>query len=569
MRLTILQRSILAAAAFVWLEAGSAVQAEFFDYEPPTYTAGVLLGNGWNIIDNGVSEPSDPDITVAVDHPCADPYGGTQYLSFAATTVYKSADHSLPSTDSGIVLVEYANHYLGPGNSSGKLMATNTAAGDTLLGVGVDNGGTGPNWLVAHGAGGTNRIYGPELPNAGWFHIRVELDLDSDTADVMWRQTTAGPWIPIINDYATNDYALDGFRLENRKEAVGFDNVYIGDMDGKPEPPQPAAPRYTFMQFSDVHVGNDMNKPVHTRLQAAVALANTLNPDFVVSTGDMTDNPVRGVTPESLAEFTEYNQYTDVLNMPIYDVPGNHDISYFNAENDPRGIAWGDYDTLTAYFEQTIGPLNQSFVHKNGRFILANNVGEYSRMPGYLSQAQLTWIESEMNAAQQNREDIFIFVHIPTVTTNGTDEPWGASSEMLVNLCNQYEAELVTFGHGHESFQLVLDDVLYNECPDLSVEGHETVFEYRVFADRFELWAYNVFDATSGALVGNFDMNGLDLPPGDINGDRVVNLNDLAAIASDWQEVNCTTCGRTDLTADGNVDMLDLVELATHWLGTI
>ena len=264
---------------------------------------------------------------------------------------------------------------------------------------------------------------------------------------------------------------------------------------------------YTFMQFSDAHVGNERNKPVHLRLQAAAALANRLNPDFVIDTGDITGNPVRGITEESLAEFDTYKEYTAGLKMPLYVVPGNHDIGYFNAQDDPRDIVWGDHNTLTAHFINTIGPLNQSFVHKGGRFIMANNVGEYSRMPGHLSADQLNWIESEMQAAQKNAEDIFMFVHIRVVTNDGTDQPWGRSSAALINLCNQYHVSLVTFGHDHEPLQLVLDGVLYIECPDLSVQGHHSVFQYRVFQRYFEIWSYDLFAPESPELTGTYNIN--------------------------------------------------------------
>lgn len=269
------------------------------------------------------------------------------------------------------------------------------------------------------------------------------------------------------------------------------------------------------MQFTDVHVGNNRNKPVHTRLEAAVALANMLNPDFVIDTGDITGNPVRGITHESLAEFDTYRQYTSSLNMPLYILPGNHDIGYFNAKDDPRDITWGDYSILTAHFEKIIGPLNQSFVHRNGRFILANNVGEYSRMPGYLSAQQLIWIESEMRTALQNSEDTFLFVHIPVVTKDGSNKPWGNSSAALVSLCNQYKVNLVTFGHDHKPFQLLLDDTLYIEGPDLSVAGHENVLQYRVFEGHFEIWRFNVFDAQSGSPIGTYKLKGRESsPPG-------------------------------------------------------
>ena len=203
------------------------VQAASFDFEAPAYVPGLLTGNGWEIIYNYALPPlaSHADITIAT----ANPYEGDQYLNFAAAAsdYFLSADHALASMSTGVVTVEYANYYLGPGASSGKLMLKNTAADDFLIGVGVDNRKGVPNWLVAHGAGGTNRITGLPLPTAGWFLLKIELDLDSDTADVMWRQTAADPWSTIMSGYATNDFVLDSLRLENRKEAVAFDSISI------------------------------------------------------------------------------------------------------------------------------------------------------------------------------------------------------------------------------------------------------------------------------------------------------------------------------------------------------
>ena len=37
--------------------------------------------------------------------------------------------------------------------------------------------------------------------------------------------------------------------------------------------PAEEEPLFTFLQFSDVHVGNDINKPVHKRLVAPIAEA--------------------------------------------------------------------------------------------------------------------------------------------------------------------------------------------------------------------------------------------------------------------------------------------------------
>ncbi len=58
-------------------------------------------------------------------------------------------------------------------------------------------------------------------------------------------------------------------------------------------------------------------------------------------------------------------------------------------------------------------------------------------------------------------------------------------------------------------------------------------------------------------------------PKGDLNRDCVVDLNDWAIIAGQWQQTNClgeNDCCRADLTQDGNVNLLDYAVLVMHWL---
>ena len=55
-------------------------------------------------------------------------------------------------------------------------------------------------------------------------------------------------------------------------------------------------------------------------------------------------------------------------------------------------------------------------------------------------------------------------------------------------------------------------------------------------------------------IVGNFD------------GDSVVDFADYIKLAAYWLTNNCAGCGGTDLTCDGNVDLLDLQEFIANWL---
>ena len=256
-------------------------------------------------------------------------------------------------------------------------------------------------------------------------------------------------------------------------------------------------PLFTFIQISDVHTGNPVNQPVHRRLQAAVALANALEPAFVIDTGDVASHPVYAASPEYLAEFDEYRGYINALRPPLYVIPGNHDIGYFGPGNTTwgEGNAWGNYTDLVTAYEQTIGPLNQSFSRQGFRFVLANNNPAVSGGPGVLQPWQLQWIEEELKRG----EVTFVFCHIELLE-QGIGPLWGASARSLAALCSRYGVPAVAYGHKHRIHITGIDGTHYIMCPDLKVSDHENILQYRVFPDRFELWLYHVFSCASERL---------------------------------------------------------------------
>ncbi|RKY10303.1 MAG: hypothetical protein DRP56_01395, partial [Planctomycetota bacterium] len=54
--------------------------------------------------------------------------------------------------------------------------------------------------------------------------------------------------------------------------------------------------------------------------------------------------------------------------------------------------------------------------------------------------------------------------------------------------------------------------------------------------------------------------------PGDIDGNRLVNLVDFAKLAEYWLEGNCGMCGCADIVCDGKVNMADLNTVTDNWL---
>jgi|GEM_PF-2790345 len=250
--------------------------------------------------------------------------------------------------------------------------------------------------------------------------------------------------------------------------------------------------KFTFLQFSDVHVGHPINRPVHKRLQAAVQLANNSQAAFVIDSGDMTNHPVYEASETNLAEFAEYRKYMAALEMPLYLLPGNHDIGYFDPQGDTHhgGKPWGDYQELVSVYRKEMGPLDQSFEYKGVRFILVNNNPARSGGPGFLSDKQLAWVERQLKSSSP----AFLFCHVPLFART-TGKPWGKSSRQLIDLCEKYGVAAVGYGHEHPPHAKIKEiaGTRYIMCPDLKVPGHESVLRYRVFEDHFELCLVDVF----------------------------------------------------------------------------
>ena len=61
----------------------------------------------------------------------------------------------------------------------------------------------------------------------------------------------------------------------------------------------------------------------------------------------------------------------------------------------------------------------------------------------------------------------------------------------------------VAYGHQHQLHSKTLHGTQYIMCPDLKNPGHQSVCQYRVFADHFELWLFDVF-SQGGEQVGSY-----------------------------------------------------------------
>jgi hypothetical protein len=129
----------------------------------------------------------------------------------------------------------------------------------------------------------------------------------------------------------------------------------------------------------------------------AVARLNLLQPEFVITVGDLIEGGKR--TDEQLeAEWQEFDGYVKRLQMPFFYVTGNHDV---------------DTAGTTAMWRKRFGRLQYHFVYRNVLFLCLNSDDPpRSGSTGNLGNEQLAWAKKTL-ADNSGVRWTFVLVHKP------------------------------------------------------------------------------------------------------------------------------------------------------------
>lgn len=212
---------------------------------------------------------------------------------------------------------------------------------------------------------------------------------------------------------------------------------------------------FEFVFMTDIHVQPELQAA--QGLAKAIEKANSLNPDFVITGGDLIMDALKQTKGRADSLYNLYLDLQKNFKMPVYNTPGNHEHYAFYMKDE---IERTDPDYGDKMFRRHIGKTYYSFNHKGWHFIILNSIMETEDRSyrGGVSAEQIEWLEHDLNGVN-DETPIVISVHIPLVSAM-TQIKNGAlaannkgivinNSKEVLDLFKDKNLKLVLQGHLH------------------------------------------------------------------------------------------------------------------------
>ncbi|MDH7971574.1 metallophosphoesterase [Sphingomonas sp. AR_OL41] len=210
-----------------------------------------------------------------------------------------------------------------------------------------------------------------------------------------------------------------------------------------------AVPSFTFLQFSDSHVGfaKPANPDARATYREAISkvIAMPEKPDFIIHTGDITQ-----LSRDQ--EFDDADQILKEAGIQTFHVPGEHDML-----DEGNGKAF-----LARYGKGSKGAGWFSFDHKGVHFVGLVNVADLKPGgAGRLGAEQIAWLARDL-AGHASSTPIVIFAHIPLWMLYA-EWGWGTddAAQALTHL-RRFGSVTILNGHIHQIAQKVEGNMIFH-----------------------------------------------------------------------------------------------------------
>jgi len=214
--------------------------------------------------------------------------------------------------------------------------------------------------------------------------------------------------------------------------------------------------------LTDIHLQPERNAVAG--FIKALDTVNSMKPDFIITGGDLIMDALGQSYGRADSLYILYQETVKKAQAPVYNTMGNHEIYgiYSRSGADPSHPEYGE-----KMFENRMGPLYYSFMHKGWKFMVLNSVEDThkNKYVGLVDSVQIDWIANELENTDQETP-IVISTHIPFVSVmtqryGGSTVPNDSSlvvynSSSVLDLFREHNLKVVLQGHLH-----VLEDIYY------------------------------------------------------------------------------------------------------------
>ncbi len=217
---------------------------------------------------------------------------------------------------------------------------------------------------------------------------------------------------------------------------------------------------FRFAQLTDIHLNPNTPNPTEDLLRSVAQLNATDSIDFVLVTGDLTENGDR-------ATLEKVKSILDLLKQKYYVILGNHETK------------WSD-SGCTA-FDDIFGSDRFEFTHK-GLLFLGFNSGPLMRMAyGHVVPQDIAWMTKEMDKAGKDNPVILV-THYPILP--GDMDNWYE----LTDAVRPYNIRTFIGGHYHSNREFRYDGI-----PGILTRSN--------LRDKDAKPGYGIFDVTKDSIL--------------------------------------------------------------------
>jgi 3',5'-cyclic-AMP phosphodiesterase len=164
---------------------------------------------------------------------------------------------------------------------------------------------------------------------------------------------------------------------------------------------------FTFVHASDTHIA----PAVVARTRRMLALTDSLAPSMLLVTGDLVRDALRVGETEAMGYYTLFQQETRDVAVPLYTVPGNHEI--FGVERAKSGVSAAHPLYGRGMYRRVRGPDYYSFDAAGVHFVALNTVDVDDQWyHGHVDSLQLAWLARDL-ALVPDSVAVVTFNHIP------------------------------------------------------------------------------------------------------------------------------------------------------------